>query len=440
MKILSFFAVLVASCFPLTAHAFDVERIKPSMVRLVVFGAKDDEIATGSGFVVNSSGGASLVVTNCHVVAQRKQDDSVLVLRKSGSQIEAYDARVVWEDTQHDLAFLRVPDLKAKALALNLAIPAQGDDVYALGFPSVVDDAQSGIALGNALEKSQSHRVNDPTGQAGRFVEASLSKASVRRVVNGKWNSRDQIPEFLIIEHDVNITAGNSGGPLLNACGQVIGVNTMRDFDSDLPMDVVRRSSHCSALVDALKGQGIRVSTTTSRCTPDSGNLFGGPMLGIFAVIAAVAIGVALFFAIRRPAIIAETYTQFLRRGNRGGAVSPPPLPTAFLERSSKTCWEWVLEGINPEAGQSASIRLEIPSEGKYILGRKSGVVHLLVKNTSISGQHATLVASATGLTVEDRNSSNGTQVNGQPLSPFVAHPLKPGDTLEVGEVRLQVR
>lgn len=103
-----------------------------------------------------------------------------------------------------------------------------------------------------------------------------------------------------------------------------------------------------------------------------------------------------------------------------------------------------MLEGINPEAGQSASIRLEITpamaASGKIILGRKSGVVHLLVRNTSISGQHATLLASADGLTVEDRNSSNGTRVNGQRLSPFAPHALKPGDTLEVGELRLQVR
>jgi pSer/pThr/pTyr-binding forkhead associated (FHA) protein len=46
----------------------------------------------------------------------------------------------------------------------------------------------------------------------------------------------------------------------------------------------------------------------------------------------------------------------------------------------------------------------------------------------------------ASGLSVEDRNSSNGTRVNGQRLTPFAPHPLKPGDTLEVGEVRLQVR
>ena len=166
-------------------------------------------------------------------------------------------------------------------------------------------------------------------------------------------------------------------------------------------------------------------------------------MLWIFAIMAAAAIGAALFFAIRRPAIIAETYTQFLRRGQPLARTDvPPPLPITFPGTPPMGTGGWILEGINPEAGQSAAIRLEITPQmgGKLILGRKQGVVHLLLKNTSISGQHAAILVSSSGLSVEDRNSSNGTRINGQRLAPFAPHPLKPGDTLEVGEVRLQVR
>ena len=157
---------------------------------------------------------------------------------------------------------------------------------------------------------------------------------------------------------------------------------------------------------------------------------------------AAVAIGAALFFAIRRPAVVAETYTQFLRRGQPTPQDVPPPLPTTFPGSAPHGTGGWLLEGINPEAGQQAAIRLEISPQqtGKVILGRKPGLVHLLIRNTSISGQHAVILADSSGLSVEDRNSSNGTRVNGHRLAPFAPHPLKPGDTLEVGEVRLQVR
>ena len=423
------------------SHAMDIEHIKPSVVRVVVW-AKDG-ICTGSGFVVQSSGGSSVIATNCHVVADRKKDEGILIARKNGDRIEAYSGTVIWQDSRHDLALVRVGKLNATPLTLCTATPAQGDDVCALGFPGVVDDEESIKAFGNALDKASSSLVNDPTGQAARFVEPTLSKASVRRVVKGKWEPNDLIPEFDIIEHDVNFSGGNSGGPLLNACGHVIGINTMMVGGHDT-MTVVRKSSHVSVLIEALNHQGIHASITTSPCTLASSisSWNGSTMLWIFAIMAAAAIGSALFFAIRRPAIIAETYTQFLRRGHGRAPEVPPPLPTAYRGEAPKLTGGWLLEGINPEAGQSAAIRLEITPQmgGKLIIGRKSGLVHLLIKNTSISGQHAAILVTSSGLSVEDRNSSNGTRVNGQRLTPFASHPLKPGDTLEVGEVRLQVR
>ena len=427
------------------AFALDVEKIEPSIVRLVVFGKTDSDSATGSGFVVQSSSGASIIATNCHVVAGRKSDDSILIVRKNGEHIEAYAGKVIWQDFHYDLAMVRVPALSATALPLSTLDPKQGEDVCALGFPGVVDDEESIHAFGEALNNSHSAVVDDPTGQAIRFVKPTLSKSSVRRVVRGKWELKDPLPEFTIIEHDVNITSGNSGGPLLNDCGHVIGINTQRVPDSNMPMDVVRKSSHARVLIDALNRQGIKASITSAPCTLASSMSLrsGGSMLWIFAIMAAAAIGAALFFAIRRPAVIAETYTQFLRRGSLSPrAGEPPPLPTTFPGTTSKNTGGWILEGINPETGQSAAIRLEISQQkgGKLILGRKSGLVHLLIKNTSVSGQHAAILVNESGLSVEDRNSSNGTRVNGVRLAPFAPHRLKPGDTLEVGEVRLQVR
>jgi len=424
------------------SHALDLERIKPSVVRVVVF--EKDGCCTGSGFIVQSSGGSSVIATNCHVVAGRKNDGSILIVRKNGKLIEAYKGKVFWQDNYSDLALVRVPTLNATALVLSTLNPTQGDDVCALGFPAVVDDEESIKAFGDALDNAHSAVVNDPTGQAARFVEPTLSKASIRRVVKGKWEPNDPIPEFDIIEHDVNFSGGNSGGPLLNACGHVIGINTM--LVSGNTATVVRKSSHARALIEVLNRQGINASITSVPCTL-AGSLSplggGGSMLWIFAIMAAAAIGAALFFAIRRPAIIAETYTQFLRRGQPLARTDvPPPLPTTFPGTPPMGTGGWILAGINPEAGQSAAIRLEITPQmgGKIILGRKQGVVHLLLKNTSISGQHAAILVSSSGLSVEDRNSSNGTRINGQRLAPFAPHPLKPGDTLEVGEVRLQVR
>ena len=68
-------------------HGMDLESIKPSIVRLIVLG-EGESGATGTGFVVATKNGESLVATNCHVVAERARDDSLIVARKNGDAVE----------------------------------------------------------------------------------------------------------------------------------------------------------------------------------------------------------------------------------------------------------------------------------------------------------------------------------------------------------------
>jgi hypothetical protein len=425
--------------------ALDVDRIKPSIVRIFSFGEGEDEIVTGSGFVVSNKGDSSIVATNAHVVAGRSSQSKLMILRKAGKNIEVYEGIVFSEDTSRDLALVRVPKLRARALPLFRPDPSQGEEVFALGFPGIVDDWDSIVQFGKLFQSASSHILNDPTGTADRIAEATLSKDSVRRVVNGKWDPSDPMPEFRIIEHDVNITAGNSGGPLVNACGHVVGINTMRIPDGNLPMDVVRKSSHSIVLIDILNRQGIKCVIASSPCNP-SGQIGTLGTTGLLVVLAAAAMGIAVFFAVRRPAVIAETYTQFLRRmpgqkPDHKHGFQPPPESRVRTHPPSK---QWILEGINPESGQRADIAIPVdPSKcrsGKLIIGRRMGAVHLHIPNTSISGQHATLLVAGANLQIEDRNSSNGTKVNGVSLKPFVPVELSPGDRVELGEVKLQIR
>jgi hypothetical protein len=153
-------------------------------------------------------------------------------------------------------------------------------------------------------------------------------------------------------------------------------------------------------------------------------------------------VAVALFVALKKPTLIRETYTQFLRRS------TPPPLSPAALPLAPSTPPQvpysssqraWVLEGENPEAEGSRKVRIEVPSsmigKGKLIVGRKTGMVHFPIKNSSISSQHATLLLDESGLYIEDRNSSNGTKINGKKLAPFRAVKVLIGDRLTLGEV-----
>src|SRR5205814_1047075 len=140
----------------------------------------------GSGFVIDRAGH---IVTNYHVVR------SATSIQVSFSNNERYRAKLVGSDPSTDIAVLRV-DVKSRALK---ALPLGDSDIVRVG-----DEV---IAIGN------------PFG-LDRSVTAGIVSAVQRRI---------EAPNSLSISHviqtDAALNHGNSGGPLLNAQGQVIGVN-----------------------------------------------------------------------------------------------------------------------------------------------------------------------------------------------------------------------
>lgn len=144
--------------------------------------------ATGSGFAIDQQGH---VVTNAHVV--EGASDVSLVL-SNGRRV---DAEIIGSDEDNDLAVLQVSTADAEGLrALTLGRSAQlrvGDPVLAVGSP-----------LG--LEGTVTAGIVSAVDRQARFGD------------NGNRQSA--------IQTDAAINPGNSGGPLVNAAGQVVGVNT----------------------------------------------------------------------------------------------------------------------------------------------------------------------------------------------------------------------
>ena len=149
--------------------------------------------AQGSGFVYDSSGH---IVTNDHVVAGATK---VSVTLADGSK---YSAKVVGTDPSTDLAVLKVDAPSSKLHPLSLGDSGKlevGDGVVAIGSPFGLDETvTSGIV--SAL---------------GRDISAQ---------------NNFTIPG--VIQTDAAINHGNSGGPLLNMAGEVVGVNTQIESDS----------------------------------------------------------------------------------------------------------------------------------------------------------------------------------------------------------------
>jgi putative serine protease PepD len=144
---------------------------------------------SGTGFLVDSNG---TIVTNAHVVGDSKQ-----VQVRFNDKGDYHDAQVLSVDASTDLAAVKVDPSDAQGIRpLQLADSdsAQvGDSVVAIGYPLGLDrTATAGIVSG--LER----RIESPNG-------FSIDK---------------------VIQTDAAVNPGNSGGPLLNAKGQVIGVNS----------------------------------------------------------------------------------------------------------------------------------------------------------------------------------------------------------------------
>ncbi|XP_038601651.1 serine protease HTRA2, mitochondrial [Tachyglossus aculeatus] len=171
-----------------------VERAAPAVVYIEILGrhpfsGREVPISNGSGFVVGADG---LIVTNAHVVANRRR---VRVKLPSG---DTYEATVIDVDPAADIATLRIrPKEPLPTLRLGRSADVrQGEFVVAMGSP---------FALQNTITSGIVSSAQRPARDLG------LPQ-----------------PDVEYIQTDAAIDFGNSGGPLVNLDGEVIGVNTMK--------------------------------------------------------------------------------------------------------------------------------------------------------------------------------------------------------------------
>jgi S1-C subfamily serine protease len=186
-----------------------VQVTSTSVVSNSFFGAQEQQ-AQGSGFVIDKDGH---VVTNYHVVEGAKK------VQVSFSDEEQMEATVVGSDPSTDIAVLKIQGAMSRSLT-----------PLALGDSSVVKVGDAVVAIGN------------PFGLE-RTVTAGIVSALQRRIQAPNGFQIDEV-----IQTDAAINHGNSGGPLLNANGDVIGVNAQIETESGgnvgigfaIPIDTVK--------------------------------------------------------------------------------------------------------------------------------------------------------------------------------------------------------
>ncbi len=172
-----------------------VEHLTPSVVSVetTVLAQRGRTVieGTGAGTGIVLNAGSGLILTNAHVV-----DGASSITVTLAGETEARAAAVLGTDAAADVAVLRVSDVTEMASA----------SLAAAGATSVGDEV---LAIGNALGLDGGMTVTQGIVSAtDRSIETSSG------AIGG------------LLQTDAAISSGNSGGPLVNALGQVVGINT----------------------------------------------------------------------------------------------------------------------------------------------------------------------------------------------------------------------
>jgi serine protease Do len=221
------------------ADASDISAASRSVVRVVVYSAADGQrtiVSIGSGVVV----APDKIITNAHVIEQARYDESVTLLVVPSEGGQSYGATLVAALPGKDLALLKVSgDSLVPASFFSGAVP-DGSDVFAIGYPASVDIA---------LEQNEADWLRPQTP-----VKARGSVSSGR--------SSKSIDSLL---HTAPIAPGNSGGPLVDACGRVVGINSFGSVSTDGGAEFYFAVS-VRELSAFLGAQGVAFRTVTGDC------------------------------------------------------------------------------------------------------------------------------------------------------------------------------
>jgi len=216
-----------------------VEKVGPAVVTVVgkvpgqisFFGIQDEQEVSGSGVIISQDG---YILTNNHVI---EGVDAVQVILADDSVL---DAAVVGTDQYADLAVLKT----------NNPVPANA----VLGNSDTLKPGETVIAIGS------------PLGDFKNTVTVGVISATGRVINTGEGFQIEDL-----IQTDAAINQGNSGGPLVNLAGEVVGINTL----------IVRGTSGSRAVAEGL---GFSIPANTARAVAEQiieKGYFSRPYLGI---------------------------------------------------------------------------------------------------------------------------------------------------------------
>ena len=459
--LLSRIGLLLALCLtysatPTLGAKQSVKNVEASLLRVLVLNGNN--ITSGTGFVVAPGG---YVITSNHVVARTGKAKSLKIqLHRDQSSSDGYLAQVVAVSKNRDLALLKAPGLDAPPLPLSLALVQREDRVSAVGFPAAADAIDRG---------------------ADAIFISSRTVGNVSRTFSADWRNSGQKIE--IVQHSAEIADGSSGGPLINPCGQVVGVNMAYAAAGRAPAPGQRgnaapeisaggvtfysvasaelmlflRETQQSALPQ------LSIKASSAPCAVNAATGSWRSVILLAAMLVSLALVAVLLYRpglISKPALAtgggAETVViadkpqtggwfgglrANLRRIVRGRTTenidTMTPIPVTQTVHPNRIRPSYFLASeLYPDAPHIALSSSVLESAEGLIVGRIIGESSLIIDTPDISRTHARLRATpgAYGIHVEDLGSKNGTQINGEAISPFWPRPISVGDAVAFGD------
>lgn len=229
------------------------EKVSVSVVSIVTstqttnyFGQDYESAAAGTGIIVTADG---YILTNKHVINGAK---NITVVLDDGTTYE--DVEVIATDPLNDVAFLKIKDVTGLTAAT-------------LGDSKTISVGQQVMAIGNAL------------GEYQNTVTVGVISGTGRSVTATDGSKTETLTDM--IQTDAAINSGNSGGPLVNAAGEVIGINTATSTSAEnmgfaIPISSVK--GMLAQLVESGKAERTYLGVYSADITPEVAKAYNLPV------------------------------------------------------------------------------------------------------------------------------------------------------------------
>lgn len=402
---------------------------------------------TGTGFFISPD----YIATNQHVIKEAQWATAAYM---HGGIMIVLRMDIIASDMDRDIAILSVPrnlprTYIPKPLELCTSKPNIGDDILTIGFPGVIIDSnrKGGVDFARELSNASGDFIirKNVSNDIKNLLTPIAESGKVSKVEEPSQNYRGYK-----IFHGAKINPGNSGGPLIDRNGRVVGINTWVTLTHQ---KAAPTSYHISQYIDGLlllceqnginikehlnKKPGTQQENTPKRrirgdeSKPSKIDSSKSSNNTEYWVIAAVIIAGGVWW------FLSYTKEDGKNKHVKQRQAIPAQRMPFVQNRSPSLVLSGYLSNGSPYQSTVPLSRIQ-QSRRKHIIGRSRGC-DLVIKDGSISRQHAYLTFKEGSLYMGDCGSSNGTIVDGISLSRKEMTKIKKGSRVSLGSLHLKV-